>query len=71
MSKAEVMLNMIIFHDSGYRYQKHFYLEKVRKHLRHLVPDVVSYSRFFGLEKEVAVPLALLSRRYFWENAQA
>ena len=29
MSKAEVMLIMILFHDSGYRYFKHFYLEKV------------------------------------------
>ena len=29
MSKAEVMLIMILFHDSGYRCLKHFYLEKV------------------------------------------
>ena len=29
MSKAEVMLIMILFHDSGYRCFKHFYLEKV------------------------------------------
>ena len=29
MSKAEVMLIMILFHDSGYRRFKHFYLEKV------------------------------------------
>ena len=35
MSKAEVMLIMILFHDSGYRCFKHFYLEKVCKHLRH------------------------------------
>ena len=28
MSKAEVMLIMILFHDSGYRCFKHFYLEK-------------------------------------------
>ena len=35
MSKAEVMLIMILFHDSGYRCFKHFYLEKkVCKHLR-------------------------------------
>ena len=27
MSKAEVMLIMILFHDSGYRCFKHFYLE--------------------------------------------
>src|SRR3712207_8294404 len=31
MSKAEIMLIMILFHDSGYRCLKHFYLEKVCK----------------------------------------
>ena len=31
MSKAEIMLIMILFHDSGYRCLKHFYLEKVKK----------------------------------------
>ena len=30
LSKAEVMLIMILFHDSGYRCLKHFYLEAVR-----------------------------------------
>ena len=35
MSKAEVMLIMILFHTSGYHCFKHFYLEKVCKHLRH------------------------------------
>ncbi|GAB6982430.1 hypothetical protein JCM15908A_08050 [Prevotella dentasini JCM 15908] len=28
MSKAEIMLVMILFHDSGYRCLKHFYIEK-------------------------------------------
>ena len=46
MSKAEVMLIMILFHDSGYRCLKHFYLDKVCKHLRHLFPQVVSYNQF-------------------------
>ena len=57
MSKAEVMLIMILFHDSGYRCFKHFYLEKVCKHLRHLFPNVVSYNRLVELERKVAVPL--------------
>ena len=43
LSKAEIMLIMILFHDSGYRCLKHFYLEKVCKHLRHLFPKVVLY----------------------------
>ena len=38
MSKAEVMLIMILFHDSGYRCFKHFHLKKVCKQLRHLFP---------------------------------
>lgn len=28
MSKAEIMVIMILFHDSGYRCLKHFYIEK-------------------------------------------
>ena len=42
MSKAEVMLIMILFHDSGYRCFKHFYLEKVCKQLHHLFPQIIS-----------------------------
>lgn len=33
MSKAEIMVIMILFHSSGYRCLKHFYLEKVCKHI--------------------------------------
>ena len=63
MSKAEVMLIMILFHESGYRCLKHFFLEKVCKHLRHLFPKVVSYNRFVELEGEVAPPLALFIKK--------
>ena len=63
MSKAEVMLIMILFHDSGYRCLKHFYLDKVCKRLRHLFPQVVSYNRFVELEREVAIPLALFIKK--------
>ena len=40
MSKSEVMLIIILFHDLGYHCFKHFYLEKVCKHLRHHFLDV-------------------------------
>ncbi len=63
MFKAEIMLILILFHDSGYRCLKHFYLEKVCKHMRHLFPKVVSYNRFVELEKEVAIPLALFIKK--------
>lgn len=71
LSKAEIMLIMILFHDSGYRSLKHFYLEKVCKHLRHLFPRVVSYNRFVELEKETAVLWRCSSRRRCLENVQA
>ena len=64
LSKAEIMLIMILFHDSGYRCLKHFYLEKVCKHLRHLFPRVVSYNRFVEQEREVAIPLALFIKKF-------
>ena len=63
MSKAEIMLIMIFFHDSGYRCLKHFYHEKICQHMRHLFPKVVSYNRFVDLEKEVAIPLALFIKK--------
>ena len=63
MSKAEIMLIMILFHDSGYRCLKHFYVEKVCKPLRQLFPKVVSYNRFVELEKQVAIPLALFIKK--------
>ena len=51
MSKAEIMLILILFHDSGYHCLKHFYQEKVCKYMRHFFPKVVSYNRFVELEK--------------------
>ena len=41
LSKAEVMLIMFLFRDSGCRSLKHFYVEYACKHLRHLFPQVV------------------------------
>ncbi len=59
MSKSEVMLIIILFHCSGYRCMKHFYLEKVCNGMRDMFPNTVSYNRFVELQKEVAVPLAI------------
>lgn len=63
MSQAEIMLIMIMFHDSDYRCLKHFYPEKVCRHLRHLFPEIVSYNRFVELEREVSVFLSLFIRK--------
>ena len=46
------MLIMIVFHDYGYRYFKHFYREKTCKHFSQLFPNVVSYTRFVELGRD-------------------
>lgn len=63
MSMAEVMMIMILFHASGYRCLKHFYLDYICKHARHLFPNVVSYNRFVELEKTAAIPLAVFIKK--------
>lgn len=63
MSRAEVMVIIILFHNSGYRCLKHFYLQYVCVHLRHQFPQVVSYNRFVELQKEVAILLALFIKK--------
>ena len=63
MSKAEIMMITILFHSSGFRCLKHFYVENVCKHMRHLFPNVVSYNRFVELEKTVALPLAIFIKK--------
>lgn len=63
LSKSEVMVIMILFHSSGYRCLKHFYLQHVCKHLRHLFPKTVSYNRFVELEHDVAIPLAIFIKK--------
>lgn len=63
LSKVEVIMIFILFHDSWYRCIKHFYLDEVCKHIRHLFLKVVPYNRFVKLEKETAIPLALFIQK--------
>ena len=44
MSVPEIMLIMILFHSSGYRCLKHFYLNEVCGKMKDMFPDVVSYN---------------------------
>lgn len=70
-SKVEIMLIMILSHNSSYRCLKHFYPKKVCKHMCHLFPKVVSYNcRFVGVKKEVAIPVVLFIKKVFGVNAQ-
>ena len=57
MSDSEVMLILIMFHGGGYKCLKHFYIEYICKHCRHLFPKVVSYNRFVELQSSTLVQL--------------
>ena len=63
MSKAEIKVILILFHNSSYCYLKHYYVNHVCEHLRHLFPEVVSYNRFVELEKTVALLLGLFIKK--------
>ena len=63
MSKAEIMVIVILFYSSGFRCLKHFYKEYVCVLLRHLFPNVVSYNRFVELQKTIAIPLAIFIKK--------
>ncbi len=56
---SEVMTLLIAFHQSNYRTFKHFYLKHVCVYWSTEFPNLVSYSRFVQLKKEVLALLGL------------
>lgn len=58
LSLSEVMTILVLFHGSGYRNLKQFYLEFVCVYLRAEFPAVVSYNRFVEFQSEALMPLA-------------
>ena len=68
LSVPEIMTIMILFHNSGYRCLKHFYLNEVCVNLRHLFPQVVSYNRFVELEKEAVIPLTIFIKKVLFHR---
>lgn len=59
MSKSEVMTITILFHLSGFRCFKHYYIFYVQKHMRNDFPQTVSYNRFVELMQQNLMPLTL------------
>ena len=57
LSESEIMTIVILFHQSGYREFKKFYLKYVCVHLKHAFPKLVSYSRFVRFMSEIGVLL--------------
>jgi len=58
LSLSEVMTILVLFHISGYRNLKQFYLEFVCRHLTKEFPALVSYTRFVEFERDALIPLA-------------
>ena len=59
MSKSEVISICMLFHLSGFRCFKHFYIFYVQRHMQKEFPKTVSYNRFVELSQEVLMPMAI------------
>lgn len=59
ISISEIMTIVILFHMSGYRNFKDFYLLCVLKDLKPYFPKAVSYSRFVQLMEHALMPLSV------------
>jgi hypothetical protein len=57
LSTSEVIMILILFHQSGYRNFKYFYLNYVCVCLRKEFPGICSYNQFLALQKRALFPL--------------
>jgi len=57
LSPSEMMVIVILFHQSHFRNFKHFYLDYVSIFLKKEFPKLISYSRFVYLMKNIFIPL--------------
>lgn len=57
LSESEIMTIIILFHQTGYRNFKTFYLGYVCRHLSNEFPQLVSYNRFVRLMSRVGILL--------------
>ena len=59
MPQSEIISIMILFHLSGFRCFKHFYVFYVQKHMQTEFPKTVSYNRFTELMQSNILPLTM------------
>lgn len=59
MSDAEVITILICFHFNSFRNFKHYYLECVCKHWKHLFPHTLSYNRFVEIMSRCFVAMTM------------
>lgn len=62
MSSSEVMTISVIYHVSGFKIFKHFYIYYVQKHMEKEFPKTVSYNRFVELMQANLLPLVLFMK---------
>lgn len=62
MSTAEVITIYYLFHLSGFRCFKHFYIFYVQKHMRSEFPNTVSYNRFVELMQSALMPMTMFAK---------
>lgn len=62
MSTFEVITIYMLFHLTGFRCFKHFYIFYVQKHLQNEFPNTVSYNRFVELMQSVIMPMTLFAK---------
>ena len=63
MYSAEVLTTTILFHLSGYKCFKHFYINEVQEHMTYIFPKTVVYNRFTELERTIVTPFILFVKR--------
>lgn len=62
MSKSEVITIYLLFHLSGFRCFKHYYIFYVQKHMQNEFPNTVSYNRFLELMQSVLLPMTIFAK---------
>jgi len=64
MSQSEVITIMILFHMSGFKCFKHFYIHYVKVHMKSEFPNTVSYNRFTELQQKSILPLTMFLKLF-------
>jgi hypothetical protein len=59
MSKSEIISICLLFHLSGFRCFKHFYLFYIQRHMQSEFPKTVSYNRFVELSQSILMPMTI------------
>jgi len=62
MTTSEVITITLLFHLSGFRTFKHFYLFYVQKHMQSEFPQTVSYNRFVELQQSCLMKMTIFAK---------